>query len=121
MTEQRPSFFTPSWFGALFRGEHSLGDTFWGGAFGVQLIFVPLWAAAEFLIQITLPDLEPTIFATSMAVFLAYALVLTRGVFIVARRSQSAGGWRWSAVVYCLIFVVILGKMLLSSLAVLTS
>ncbi len=114
MTEQRPAFFTPSWFGALFRGEHSLGDTFWGGAFGVQLIFVPVWAAAEFLIQVILPTLEPTIFMISMAIFLAYSLLLTRSVFIVARKSPAAGGWRWAAVIYCLVFVVVLAKLLVS-------
>lgn len=116
MTEERPRFFTPTWFAALFRGEHSMGDTFWGGAFGVQLIFIPVWAAAEVLIQVIAPSLEPAVFLASNLLFLVYSLVLTRAVFIVARRSVSSGGWRWAAVVYCLISAAVFAKLTLSAI-----
>lgn len=101
MTHTQIKFFTPAWFKALFRGEHSLGDTFWGGVFGVQLVFIPLWVAAEFFIQITVPTLEPTVFLISNVIFLIYSLLLTRAVLIVARKSPKSGGWRWAAVIYC--------------------
>ncbi|MFZ7089645.1 hypothetical protein [Primorskyibacter sp. 2E233] len=101
----RGQMFRPVWFARLFRGDLALGETFWGGHLGMQLVLMPLWL----LLIVLLPAVAPGAGRGSILAFfvlsgLVSALV-TRAVIIVAPRSD-AGIWRWVAIAVSLLITL---------------
>lgn len=117
-TQNNPKYLTPKWFGSLFRGELGLGDTFWVGAIGAQLIFAPFWFfLVIFVIILASTAMDGFILVVS-AFYAVYYGALLRAVTIVALRCDKAvGGWRWSAIVFTLIFLLTGLGMLYSKLS----
>lgn len=95
----RQKVFRPAWFRDLLGARLGLGDTFWIGNIGVGLVFVPLFFVISLVAQ-SLADAPVAavlfpVFASFMAL---YHLLLTRAVFLCARRTPVVGGWRWVGV-----------------------
>ena len=108
----RAGIFRPAWFADLARGRLSLGETFWGGYVGVQLIAMPLWilvmvpamaAEGDGLVPWSLPWLLVLAFYLLQ---LGWTLAVTRAVFAVAPKARPAGGWRWVAMIVALVIAV---------------
>ncbi|AUC51691.1 hypothetical protein CDO87_00120 [Sagittula sp. P11] len=108
----RARIFRPAWFADLARGRLSLGETFWGGYVGVQLIAMPLWilvmvpamaAEGNGLVPWSLPWLLVLAFYLLQ---LGWTLAVTRAVFAVAPKARPAGGWRWVAMIVALVIAV---------------
>lgn len=97
-------YFVPSWFLALFRGELGLGDTFWAGSIGGQLIFVPFWMITAMFAKMISPDLLTYTLLVITGFYAVYYVLLFRATVVVALRNNTAGGWRWAAIVFCLIW-----------------
>lgn len=95
----RKDYFRPAWFGALLRGRLGLGDTFWVGNYGVGLIFMPVLIIALLFGPMFLPaGIALWLGRAVLAALALYFAVLTRAVFITARRTPEVGGWRWIGV-----------------------
>ena len=100
---ERARIFRPAWFRDLLAGRLGLGDTFWIGTYGVPVVAV--FAAAGLfcllLILRRLPGLggildSPQPWLVALALLnAAYSLLLTRAVWIAARRCPEVGLWRW--------------------------
>ena len=81
-----------------------LGDTFWIGTYGVPVmaVFVAAGLFCVLLILRWLPGLRgildtPQPWIVALALLSAvYFLLLTRAVWITARRCPEVGGWRWA-------------------------
>ncbi|MFV0358343.1 hypothetical protein [Tropicimonas sp.] len=96
----RRGIFSRDWFGQLYRGELSLGDTFWIGNFGTALVLAPaIFAGYVALIVLGAGAAVWPWFLglTATAVFVHFAF-LACAVFIAATQAPEAGGWRWAGV-----------------------
>ncbi|KPP93792.1 MAG: Triose-phosphate Transporter family [Rhodobacteraceae bacterium HLUCCA08] len=94
--DDRRDIFRPAWFGRLLRARLGLGDTFWIGNIGVALVFVPVTVLVGVLASLVLSDRALDLVLAALLVGLcAYQIVLTRAVWIVARRTPEVGSWRW--------------------------
>ncbi|EBA09536.1 hypothetical protein [Sagittula stellata] len=107
--DERAAIFRPAWFGNLAKGRLSLGETFWGGYVGVQLIAMPLWilamvpaiaAESDGLVPYSLPWVLVLVFYLLQ---LGWTLAVTRAVLGVAPKARQAGGWRWVAMIVALV------------------
>lgn len=104
--KERAQYFTPRWFGRLFRAKLSLGDTFWTGMFGILLVIVPVMVVISMLSkQIDIRAGMPVFSALSLLLAFYWAGV-TAAVIAVARRSPQAGGWRWAAVAFAVLLTL---------------
>ncbi|MEQ5870558.1 hypothetical protein J4E08_11685 [Sagittula sp. NFXS13] len=117
---ERAAMFRGPWIAKLARGELSLGETFWGGFLGMQLILMPLWL----VLVAFLPAFFPSVgWATRLAFFVLQAVwtaVVTQAVLRVAPKSYQAGGWRWGAMILSVVILlqvlVLLGMWLAGAL-----
>lgn len=95
----RKDYFRPAWFAALLRGQLGLGDTFWVGNYGVGLIFMPVLVVALLFGPMLLPaGIALWLGRVVLTALALYFALLTRAVFIAARRTPEVGGWRWLGV-----------------------
>lgn len=100
---ERHRYFTLSWFGRLLRGDLSLGDTFWIGNYGIALFTVPFGTLLALVARMISEATFGSFLMACGGVLALYHLTLTRAVWLTARRTPSAGGWRWVGVVLSLL------------------
>ncbi|WP_417807406.1 hypothetical protein [Thioclava sp.] len=99
---ERTKFFTPQWFGDLFSGRLSPGDTFWIGNYGPALIVVPLLVIVALFTAMAMPGhLEPLFGSVALAVGL-YRLVVLSGLVRSVLRTPGPKVWRWIGVFWTL-------------------
>lgn len=106
---ERAAMFRPDWIRALVSGSLPLGETFWGGFLGMQLVLMPLWLVLVAFIPAFAPGLgwwTTLIFFVLQAVWTAS---VTQAVIRVAPGARQAGAWRWVAI---LVAVITLAQML---------
>jgi len=101
----KAQYFTPKWFAALFRAKYSLGDTFWAGAIGAQLLFAPFWFVIVMFVVVLAPAMMNAFIIVVSSFYTLYYLMLSPVVIVTAMRDRTSGGWRWVAVVFSLVFL----------------
>ncbi|WP_425098538.1 hypothetical protein [Tropicibacter sp. S64] len=93
---ERAAMFRPAWFGRLFGAKLPLGETFWAGHVGLQLVLMPFWLG----LIVVLPQIAPSLANGSIFVFFALSgaisALVSRAVVVIALRGQG-GPWRWPA------------------------
>jgi len=105
---ERTKFFTRQWFGDLFSGRLSPGDTFWAGNYGPALIVVPLLVIVALFTAMAVPGrLGPLFGSVALGAGIYRLLVLTGLVRSIARVSGPKV-WRWIGVFWTLFEAVIL-------------
>ncbi|MFW2541607.1 hypothetical protein ACN2XU_03115 [Primorskyibacter sp. 2E107] len=92
----RAAMFRPDWFSRLFGAKLALGETFWGGHVGIQLVLMPLWL----VLIVILPQIAPGLAAGGILVFFSFSVLVSalvsRAVLSIALRGEG-GAWRWGA------------------------
>lgn len=104
--KDRAQYFTPRWFGRLFRGQLSLADSFWTGMFGPLLVVVPAMVFISILSKGVDTGAGMPVFSALLVVLGVYWGMVTVAVTSAARREPQAGGWRWAAVVFAFLLTL---------------
>ncbi|WGW03176.1 hypothetical protein [Tropicibacter oceani] len=102
IARERQEMLRPQWLLRLFRGDLPLGETFWGGHLGLQLVLMPLWLTLIMVVPLVVPGLRPASLMLFFGLTLALSVGVTRAVILVAPRAGK-GGWRWIAVLVSLV------------------
>lgn len=102
IAEARAEIFRPAWFGRLFGARLGLGETFWTGHVGLQLLAMPLWL----LLVVVVPQVSPGLRTGSLLLFFigtaGVTLLVTQAVIRVAFGTRS-GAWGWIASLFSLL------------------
>ncbi|MEC3860196.1 hypothetical protein VK792_02770 [Mesobacterium sp. TK19101] len=102
IAETRAEIFRPAWFGRLFGARLGLGETFWSGHVGLQLVAMPLWL----LLVVVVPTVAPGLRAGSLLLFFIgsaiVTLLVTQAVVRVALAGRH-GLWGWIASLFSLL------------------
>lgn len=98
--------FRPAWIASLARGELPLGETFWGGFLGMQLILMPLWLVLVVFVPAFLPGFGWWTMLVFFVLQAVWTLVVTQAVVRVAPGARQAGGWRWVAILVAVLTLV---------------
>lgn len=117
--DERSKILRPEWFGRLFGAKLGLGDTFWAGHFGIQLLLVPIGVFGFGIASMSAPSVasggDAAAVDTVMWLFLVLqagiALLVTQAVLRVGMRARNAQsedknsrGWRWAAMVCSVLY-----------------
>lgn len=105
-SESKITYFTPSWFLKLFRGEFGLGDTFWAGSVGGQLIFVPFWVFTAIFAKMYSADMLTYTLLVASVFYAIYFVLLFRAIVATAIRNKTAEGWRWAGIFFGLLWAL---------------
>lgn len=106
---ERAQYFTPRWFGRLFRARLSLADTFWVGMFGPLMVGLPLMFVIASASKFIVPSIGVTTLSAEGLILALYWLLVTRAVIVCALRSPQSGGWRWAAIVVATLMTLSVG------------
>ncbi|PIE13789.1 MAG: hypothetical protein CSA70_03480 [Rhodobacterales bacterium] len=98
--EQRAQVFRPAWFGRLFGARLGLGDTFWIGHFGLQLLVVPLGLVFYSIALVVMPDRPEAVFGPFSIFQVLLSLAVFQAVIRVAWRVRGTGIWPWIAMLF---------------------
>ena len=100
--ETRAEMFRPAWIGRLIAGRLPLGETFWGGHLGMQLVFMPLWLLLVVVVPAAIPLAAWGAWMLFFGLQFLWVMAVTQAVIRVAPGAKSVGIWRWLAIAVAL-------------------
>jgi len=98
--QQRNEIFRPQWFACLFGAKLGLGDTFWIGHFGLQLMMVPFGLVLYVIAYVVNQDRAEAVFYPFSILQLILSIAVFQAVVRVAWRMRQAGKWPWLAILF---------------------
>ncbi|MBN2741977.1 MAG: hypothetical protein JXR35_13855 [Rhodobacteraceae bacterium] len=105
---ERTKFFTPQWFGDLFSGRLSPGDTFWIGNYGPALIVVPLLVIVALFTAMAVPGHLGPLFGSFAIGAGIYRVLVLAGLVRSVIRTSGPKVWRWIGVFWTVFEAVML-------------
>ncbi|MBD3804446.1 hypothetical protein BMG00_10955 [Thioclava marina] len=91
---ERAKFFTPRWFGDLFAGRLSPGDTFWVGNYGPAMVVVPALVLIALFTAMASPGHLGPLFGGTAILAGLYRIAVLIGLFRSVARTPGPKGWR---------------------------
>lgn len=93
----RSQMFRPRWLRRLIAARLGLGETFWGGHYGMQLVLMPVWLLLVVVAPAVFPSAGNALWAGFFLIQTLWSVAVTQAVWRIAPKARVDGGWRWAA------------------------